>query len=117
MGCVLYGLTYNIAYGRREIPTEEELVKVRPTEDVRPLSEFRANAASFVQQVKGTKRPVILTVHGRSAAVLLDVEEYEALMDQAELVHDVRTAERQLKKGLSLTQGKARTRILARFRK
>ena len=97
--------------------TEVEMAKVRPTEDVRPLSEFRANAASFLRQVKGTKRPVILTVHGRSAAVLLDVGEYEALVDQAEVLHDVRTAERQLGKGQSLPHGKARTRILARFRK
>jgi prevent-host-death family protein len=58
------------------------MARVRPSEDVRPLSEFRANAASFVQQVQGTKRPVILTVHGRSAAVLLDVGEYETLLDR-----------------------------------
>lgn len=93
------------------------MAKVRPTEDVRPLSEFRANAASFVQQVKGTKRPVILTVHGRSAAVLLDVEEYEALVDQVDMLRDVRTAENQLKKGQGVSHGKARARILARFRK
>ena len=37
------------------------MTKVLPTEDIRPLSEFRANAAAFVQQVQGTKRPVILT--------------------------------------------------------
>jgi len=91
--------------------------RVRPTEDVRPLSEFRANAASFVQQVRGTKRPVILTVHGRSAAVLLDVGEYETLLDQLELLRDVKTAEGQLKRGRTVSQSKAREKVLARFRK
>ena len=91
--------------------------RLRPTEDVRPLSEFRANAASVVQQVRGTKRPVILTVHGRSAAVLLDVEEYDALMDQLELLRDVRTAEGQLRKGRGITHARAQARILSRLRK
>ena len=93
------------------------MAKVRPTEDVRPLSEFRANAASFVQQVQGTKRPVILTVHGRSAVVLLDVGEYETLLDQLELLRDVRTAEDQLKKGRTLSHSKARAKVMARFQK
>lgn len=93
------------------------MARVRPREDVRPLSEFRANAASFVQQVKDTKRPLILTVHGRSAAVLLDVEEYETLLDQLELLRDVRTAEAQLKKGRAVSHSKAREKVLARLRR
>lgn len=93
------------------------MAEVRPTEDVRPLSEFRANAASFVQQVQCTKRPVILTVHGRSAAVLLDVGEYETLLDQLGLLRDVRTAEGQLKKGRTVSHSKVREKVMARIRK
>jgi len=70
--------------------------KVLPTEDVRPLSDFRANAASFVSQVRETRRPLILTQHGRSAAVLLDVKAYEDLVEHTELLHDVKMAEAQI---------------------
>ncbi len=73
--------------------------KVLPTEDVRPLSEFRANAAAFVNQVRETRRPLILTQHGRSAAVLLDVKAYEDLVEHAELLHDVQLAEAQIVEG------------------
>ena len=73
--------------------------KVLPTEDVRPLSEFRANAAAFVNQVRETKRPLILTQHGRSAAVLLDVKAYEDLIEHAELLHDIEVAEAQIAEG------------------
>jgi prevent-host-death family protein len=73
--------------------------KVLPTEDVRPLSEFRANAAAFVNQVRETRRPLILTQHGRSAAVLLDVKAYEDLVEHAELLHDVQLAEVQIAEG------------------
>jgi len=73
--------------------------KVIPTEDVRPLSEFRANAAAFVNQVRETRRPLILTQHGRSTAVLLDVRAYEDLVEHAELLHDVQVAETQIAEG------------------
>jgi prevent-host-death family protein len=47
-------------------------------QDVKPISEFRANAASLVQQVQRTKRPLVSTQQGRGPAVLLDVSEYES---------------------------------------
>jgi antitoxin YefM len=85
---------YHITY----LP-EDAMPKVLPTEDVRPLSEFRANAAAFVNQVRETKRPLILTQHGRSAAVLLDVKAYEDLIEHAELLHDIEVAEAQIAEG------------------
>jgi len=93
------------------------MARIRPAEDVRPLSEFRANAASFIQQVQGTKRPVILTVHGRGAAVLLDVREYETLLDQLEVLRDIQTAEDQVKKHRTVSHSKARAKVMAQFRK
>lgn len=83
--------------------------RVRPTQDIRPLADFRANLAAVVRQVQRTKRPIILTQHGRSAAVLLDAGEYEALVDRAELLEDVRVAEAEIAavKGMSHTRAKA----------
>ena len=69
------------------------MVKLRPTEDVQPLTAFRANVASFVEQVRLTHRPLILTQHGKSAAVLLGAAEYETLVDELELLRDVAVAE------------------------
>ena len=88
--------------------------KVKPSEDIQPLSTFRANAASFVQQVRETKRPLVLTQHGRSAAVVLDVEEYEALVEQVELLRDVRTAESELDSGQGIDSDTAEARLRAR---
>jgi prevent-host-death family protein len=73
--------------------------RVIPTEDVRPLSEFRANTAAFMNQVRETRRPVILTQHGRSAAVLLDVRVYEDLVERAEVLNDVQIAQTQIAEG------------------
>lgn len=91
--------------------------KVLPTEDIRPLSEFRSNAAAFVSQVKETKRPLILTQHGRSAAVLLDVAEYESLVEQVELLRDVRQAESELAQGKGIAHEEAKAKVMARMRR
>jgi prevent-host-death family protein len=48
--------------------------------DIRPLSEFRANTAALVTQVRKTGRPLVLTQHGKSAVVLLDVHHYQSML-------------------------------------
>jgi len=63
------------------------------------VTEFRANAAQVIEQVRATGAPVILTQHGRSAVVLLDVEAYEAMVEELELLRDVRTAEAEIAAG------------------
>jgi len=72
---------------------------VKPTEDIQPLTAFRANVASFVDQVRETGRPLVLTQHGRSAAVLLGAADYEALIDELEVLRDIQVSERELAEG------------------
>jgi prevent-host-death family protein len=91
--------------------------RVKPSEDIRPLSEFRAKMAAFIDQVRNTGRPVVLTERGRSAAVLMGVTEYEDLMEELELLRDVRTAERQLAKGRGVPHGRAKAELKRRLRK
>ena len=72
---------------------------LKPSQDVQPLSAFRANAAGFLEQVRATKRPLVLTQHGKSAAVVLDVDEYESLVEQVELIRDIRDARAEMARG------------------
>jgi prevent-host-death family protein len=81
-------------------------------QDIKPLSEFRANAAAFIKQVQTTKRPLVITTHGKSAAVLLDVAEYEALIEKSEVLQDIHMAERQLEEGKGLGHEEAKSRVL-----
>jgi prevent-host-death family protein len=90
--------------------------RLRPTQDIRALADFRANLAAVVRQVQRTKRPVILTQHGRSAAVLVDAAEYEALLDRAELLDDLRVGETEVAAGRGVAHTKAKAAVLARLR-
>lgn len=91
--------------------------KILPTEDIRSLSDFRSNVSSFVNQVRQTKRPMVLTQHGRSAAVLLDVGAYEALVERAELLEDIRVAEEEIKAGKGIQHSKIKEELMARFKR
>lgn len=73
--------------------------RMKPSRDIQPVTEFRARAAQVIDQVRSTRAPVILTQHGQSAAVLLDVDEYEKMIDELDLLRDVRQAERQVAAG------------------
>ena len=73
--------------------------KLKLRRDIQPVTEFRANAAQFIEQIQETGQPMILTQHGRSAAVLLDVDSYEAMIDELALLRDVQVAEAQVAAG------------------
>ncbi len=85
--------------------------------DIKPLSEFRANAAGFIKQVQQTKRPLVITSHGKTAAVLIGVAEYEDLVEKIELLQDIKVAERQLEAGKGIPHAEAKKRILQRLAK
>ena len=85
--------------------------------DIRPVSDFRANITSIIEEIKRTKRPVVLTQHGRSAAVVLDVAEYEKILEKMELFSDIELAESQLENGQGLSHAEAKSHILSRRKK
>jgi antitoxin YefM len=93
------------------------VASIRFSEDIRPLSEFRANTAAFIEQVQTTRRPIVLTQHGRGAAVLLDLPQYERLLERAEVLEDIRVAEEQIARGEGVEHDAAKEMILARLRR
>jgi antitoxin YefM len=91
--------------------------RINLEQDIKPISEFRANAASLVQQVRHTKRPLIITQQGKSAAVLIDVTEYENLLARLELLEDIEMADTQLNEDLGISHRVARKKALERLGK
>ncbi|MGH6851461.1 MAG: type II toxin-antitoxin system Phd/YefM family antitoxin [Methylocella sp.] len=51
--------------------------------DILPMTTFRNHSADIMQHLKKTKRPVVLTVNGKAAAVVQDAEAYQHLLDLA----------------------------------
>jgi antitoxin YefM len=82
-------------------------------QDIQPLSTFRGNVTGFIKQVQTTHRPLVITNHGRSAAVLLDVTKYEELLEQLDLLRDIHLAEQQLADGKGVPHTEALHQVLA----
>src|ERR1051325_9776499 len=53
------------------------------TKDIQSLTTFRRRSGEFMKQLRRTKRPVVLTVKGKAAAVVQDAEAYQRLLDIA----------------------------------
>ena len=91
--------------------------RLKIDQDIRPMSEFRTGIASFFKQVHDTKRPLVITQHGKGVAVLLDVAEYEAMQEKIELLEDMQTAMAQIDSGAGIEHGEAKASLLARIGK
>lgn len=75
------------------------MAALRPSTDVLPVTEFRSNTSATLGRLHATKRPMVLTQHGRGAAVLMDVDVYEDMLDEIALLRDIRAAEDQIEYG------------------
>src|SRR5947207_7360486 len=72
------------------------------TNDIQSLTTFRRRSGDFMKQLKKTKRPVVLTVKGRAAAVVQDAEAYQRLLDiaaHADVEEGIRQGLEDAKKG------------------
>ena len=83
--------------------------------DIHPVSDFRANSAEVIRQVKESGRPVVLTQRGRAAAVLVAVGPYQALLNEVEELRGVRAGLRDAEAGRVVSNEQARASMLARF--
>ncbi len=72
------------------------------TEDIQALTTFRNNSAAFLQRLKKTKRPLVLTVNGMAATVVQDATAYQRLLDivaQASAEEGIRQGRDDVKNG------------------
>jgi len=85
--------------------------RIEIDQDIQPLSEFRKHAADFIDRLKKQKRTIVLTQHGKSAAVLVDVSEYQRMIDKIDLMDELIEAERQIAKGEVVSHEEAKKQI------
>ena len=91
--------------------------RLRIDQDIKPLSEVRTGIASFIKQVHDTKRPVVITQHGKGVAVLLGVNEYESMQEKMELLTDIQTSINQIENGDGVEHDEAKEMIMQRILK
>jgi len=83
--------------------------------DIKPVSDFRANTAAILQQVRDSGRPVVLTQRGRGAAVLVDVAVFQSLVDELDELREVHSGLADVAAGRVTGNEDARQKLLNRF--
>lgn len=57
--------------------------------NIKPMTDFRNNIKRYLKELQDNKKPIVLTQHGKSAAVLMDAGHYQDMRDQIEFMHKV----------------------------
>ena len=62
---------------------------LRVSDDIVPVSDFKAQASDWLKRLAETGHPVVITQHGKPAGVLLSPRVYDALTERARFVEAV----------------------------
>jgi prevent-host-death family protein len=81
------------------------------TPRTQPVTEVKRRATEIIARLRKEKLPILITEHGRSAAVLLDVESYDELLRRLELLEGIARGERAFSEGRVVSHGAARKRM------
>jgi antitoxin YefM len=84
-------------------------------EDIQPATELPSRGEDLLRQVRETRRPIVLTQEGKSAAVLMDVASFQARLEDLDLLRDVHRGLADVEAGRVVAHEEARARLLARY--
>ena len=65
-------------------------------EDIHPLTDFQRNAKKHLTRINKTGRPQVLTVNGKSEAVLLGKRSYQLILEAMEELETIKSLRRGL---------------------
>ena len=76
-----------------------------------PVTEVKRRATKIIAGLKADRHPVVITERGRSAAVLIDIATYDALLSRLEVLEGVARGERAIREGRVVSHAAARRRM------
>jgi prevent-host-death family protein len=57
--------------------------------NIHPLTDFRNNIKEYMNELNKNKKPIVLTQHGKSAAVLIHADKYQEMQDEIAFMRKV----------------------------
>lgn len=76
-----------------------------------PLTDMKRQAGKVLDLLRTERGPVVITEHGRAAAVLMDVASYEAMTRRFEILKGIEEGERDIAEGRTLGWEEAKTEL------
>ena len=76
-----------------------------------PITDMKRQAGKVLDALREDRSPMVITEHGRAAAVLLDVASYEALTRRHEILKGIEEGERDIAGGRTLSWAQAKAEL------
>lgn len=73
-------------------------------DEIDSLSNFKRNTSEFLEQLKKSGKPIVLTINGKAELVVQDAESYQRLLEiseKLETIEALKPALEEMKKGES----------------
>ena len=64
------------------------------SKDIHSLSEFKRNTSQFLEQMRGSGHPVVLTINGKAELVVQDAVSYQKLLERVEALEAIEGIQR-----------------------
>jgi prevent-host-death family protein len=87
------------------------------SEDIVPVSDFKAKAAEWLQRIAESGQPVVITQNGKAAGVLVSPVEFDRLTERARFIASVEQGLADAEAGRIHTHARVVAEMKTRFRR
>ena len=82
-------------------------------EDIKPISYVKANTAKIMKQIEEKNNPVVITQNGEAKAVLMDVKQYQQIVDTINLLRILSIGESDIKNKRTYTHAELHKKVMS----
>jgi prevent-host-death family protein len=84
------------------------------SENIKPISYLKANAAEVIENLKATHQPIIITQNGKAAMVIQSVADYEQILETLALLKILAQSQQAVSNGKTVTSAEAFSQLRLR---
>lgn len=84
--------------------------------NLQPVTEVKRRATELIAELQETRQPMLITQHGRAAAVMMDIESYETMQRRMEILLLLSRGRQDLGEGRGRSQDQVAERLGKKYR-
>ncbi len=89
----------------------DDMRSVKVSEDIVPIGEFKGKAARWLKRAETTGQPVVITLNGRPAGVIVSPAEYDRLQERERFLSAIAEGLADAEAGRLVTTAQARRQL------
>ena len=85
--------------------------QINISNDIVPVAEFKVRISKYLNSIKSTGRPMVITQNGKPAGVLLSPDDFDELIYQKSLIESINRGLSDIEKGNVFTTEELRAEL------